>query len=69
MFLNGQKHLLAVQQARLGGIGLALMVCRMGSEAVANSGPGFGIDQRRMLAEVERTLVGNLGGTMTTASG
>jgi len=38
------------------------MVPRIGSELVANSGPGFGIDQRRMLAGVELTLVGNLTG-------
>src|SRR4029077_21253117 len=35
------------------------MVRRIGSELVSNSGPGFGIDQRRMLAGVELTLVRN----------
>src|SRR5712691_8795382 len=38
------------------------MIACVGSELVANSGPGFGIDQRRMLAGVELTLVGNLTG-------
>src|SRR6266849_330097 len=38
------------------------MVPRIGSELVSNNGPGFGIDQRWMLAGVELTLVGNLTG-------
>src|SRR5438132_6455880 len=33
------------------------MVRRVGSELIPNSGPGLGIDQRRMLSGVELTLV------------
>ena len=48
------------QQARLGCIGLASMVRRVGNELIPNGGPGLGIDQRRMLAGVELALVRNL---------
>ena len=48
------------QQARLDGFGPAPVVAGIGGELVSNSGPGFTIDQRRMLAGVELTLVRNL---------
>src|SRR5438552_1323912 len=50
----------ARQQARLGCIGLASMVRRVGNELIPNGGPGLGIDQRRMLSGVELALVRNL---------
>src|SRR5438034_1269067 len=48
------------QQARLGCIGLASMVRRVGNELIPNGGPRLGIDQRRMLSGVELALVRNL---------
>src|SRR6266850_3146647 len=55
------------QQARLGGIGPASMVCRVGSELVPNGGPGLGVDQRPMLSGVELALVCNLTDVGSTA--
>jgi hypothetical protein len=48
----------ARQQARLGRIAARSMT--LGEELVANRIPGLGIDQRRMLAGIELTLVGDL---------
>src|SRR6516225_8956096 len=49
----------AGQQARLGGLGVAAVGAGIGRELVANRGPGLLIDQRRMLARVEVTLMRN----------
>jgi hypothetical protein len=38
------------------------MAARIGGELIANPAPGLGIDQRRVLARVKLTLVGNLTG-------
>jgi hypothetical protein len=38
------------------------MTARIGGELIANRAPGLGIDQRRVLARVKLTLVGNLTG-------
>src|ERR1700722_15383335 len=50
------------QQARLGGFSPAPMVARVGCELVPNSGPALIVDQRRLLAGVELTLVRYLAG-------
>src|SRR5215831_7752988 len=52
----------AGQQARLGGLGVAAVGAGIGRELAANRGPGLLIDQRRMLAWVELTLMRNLTG-------
>src|SRR5437868_2885818 len=52
----------AGQQARLGGFSPAPMVARIGCELVPNSGPALIVDQRRLLAGVELTLVRYLAG-------
>jgi hypothetical protein len=52
----------ASQQARLGGFSSAPVVAGIGGELVSNSNPGLIVDQRRMLARVELTLVRNLTG-------
>src|SRR5437867_3076669 len=44
----------------LGGVGLTTMVAGIGSRLISNGGPSFGVDQRRMLSEVELALVGDL---------
>src|SRR5215471_8072956 len=49
----------AGQQARLGCFGPASMIAGMGGELVANRGPGLLVDQCRMLARVELTLMRN----------
>src|SRR5215831_10327248 len=49
----------AGQQARLGCIGSAAVGAGTGGEPVANRGPGLLIDQCRMLAWVELTLMRN----------
>src|SRR4029077_1431096 len=48
------------QQAWFGCIGLASMVTCVRSKLIPNSGPGLGVDQRRMLSRVELALVRNL---------
>src|SRR5207248_2979596 len=50
------------QQARLGGFRPAPMVARIGCELVPNSGPALIVDQGRLLAGVELTLVRYLAG-------
>src|SRR5271155_1680664 len=52
----------ACQQARLGCFGLAPVVARVDCELVPNSGPGLIVDQGRLLAGVELTLVRYLAG-------
>ena len=50
------------QQARLGGFGPAPVVAGIGGQLVLNSGPGFIIDQCRMLSRIQLTLVRYLAG-------
>src|SRR5204863_2758703 len=47
----------ARQEVRLGCFSPAPMVARVGGELVPNSGPALIVDQRRLLAGVELTLV------------
>src|SRR5215831_12325228 len=49
----------AGQQARLGCFGSAAVGAGTGGEPVANRGPGLVIDQCRMLARIELTLMRN----------
>ena len=50
------------QQAWLGCFGLAPMVARVGCELVPNSGPALIVDQGRLLAGVDFTLMRYLAG-------
>src|SRR3954452_25020981 len=52
----------ARQQARLGCFRLVPMVARVGCELVPNNGPARIVNQRRLLARVERPLVRYLAG-------
>src|SRR5437868_11172967 len=52
----------AGQQARLGRCSPAPMVARIGCELVPNSGPALIVDQGRLLAGVEFTLVSYVAG-------